>query len=140
MVAAAYAANTALGCLGGTSVAVSMIGGLSLIPWAFMMSASLAFGFCPWHRVPLYYCAAEDALNLADMTWTLPLDDLSFLCAHAALTAAFASATAWLYARDRRRGGGRRYGRPAHDDGNCRAGAAGTIPPRDEVGHKQHST
>ena len=54
----------------------------SIICWLFMLLTSYVFKYCYIHRLPLYYIAVNDILNITDYYIGIPISVKSFLCLH----------------------------------------------------------
>lgn len=82
-IAGLYLINTILSYLGIDLAILSLIGGLSILPWIFLYVSSFAFHFCTYHRMFLYYIAACDILSYIDYyscgTW---LSDRNYFLLH----------------------------------------------------------
>lgn len=46
----------------------------SIITWIFLYLSTFVFGFCSYHRIPLYYILSADILNVVDLYVGLPVD------------------------------------------------------------------
>ena len=61
-----YMVNTLLSLFGIDLTIFSMLGGLSLLPIIYLIIVSLTFGYCLYHRLPIYYIILNDAINWLD--------------------------------------------------------------------------
>ena len=60
----------------------SYIGGISILPLAFIYLASYAFEFCSYHRMFLHYVLANNILTSIDYYIGIPISNLSFFMVH----------------------------------------------------------
>lgn len=88
MLAALYFVGSVLQCLGFSPWLLSALGGLSVIPALFMLMSSFVFGFCPCHRMYIYYCIVADTVNVTDRLTQLPFSDLGMVALHLTLALA----------------------------------------------------
>lgn len=96
-----YFANTVAQCLGLDTSAFSYAGGMSLLPWLFAFLSSKVFGFCAWHRLPLWYALVCDCINAADFRVGLPISDLRMLGLHVVVAWLFMVLGIYLYRHGR---------------------------------------
>lgn len=54
---------------------LSILCGLSILPWLFLYISSFVFRFCVYHRLPLYYILVSDIINYIDNLIGIPLDN-----------------------------------------------------------------
>lgn len=66
LIALCYALNTLLWFFGIDAWILSYIGGMSLLPIAFLYLASYVFEFCEYHRIFLHYVAIDTILTTID--------------------------------------------------------------------------
>ena len=57
----------------------------SILTWLLLYISSFVFGFCSYHRVPLYYVLLNDVLNVVDTYIGLPIETNDFFVLHIAL-------------------------------------------------------
>lgn len=74
--------NTTLSYFGYDCMFLSFIGGVSLIPWLFMLIASRMFRFCIYHRALLYFIMIDNIINFVDMCIGIPADDYENIMIH----------------------------------------------------------
>ena len=67
--------NTVLSFYAIPCDALSMIGGISLLPLLFLYLASYVFRFCRYHRMFLHYLLVTEVLNIIDFYSPIPVDD-----------------------------------------------------------------
>lgn len=53
----------------------SILGGISILPIAFILVSSFVFKFCIYHRLPIYYIILSDILNYYDLYIGIPLEN-----------------------------------------------------------------
>jgi len=92
--------NTVLSYFGIDWALFSYIGGTSLLPLAFLYLSSFVFRFCECHRMFLHYVAGNNAINIYDYHFTIPLDDLGLLCLHSVLACAALFMILYLHVKD----------------------------------------
>jgi len=95
--------NSTLSYTGLDITVLSYIGGISLLPLAFLYLVSYVFCFCPCHRMFLHYVAVTDCINIYDYHIGIPLDDLQMLCLYAIVTGTCLFITLYLYAAHHKR-------------------------------------
>lgn len=95
--AACCFAGTVCQCAGFGMDAFSYVGGLSLLPWLFVFLSSHVFGFCGWHRLPLWYVLVCDCVNAADFKFVFPVSDLRVMGLHAVVAGLFMAYGLHLY-------------------------------------------
>lgn len=80
-----YVSNSILCCFNIDTPILSIVGGISILPWIFMYIATYVFKFCTYHRLLLYYILIDDGINLYDFYYPIPVEDSTMIAAHAAL-------------------------------------------------------
>lgn len=66
-IALCYLVNTILSYFNIDILALSLLGGTSILPVIFILVSSFAFKFCIYHRLPIYYIILSDVLNYYDL-------------------------------------------------------------------------
>ena len=61
---------------------LSNIAGVSLLTWIFLYLASIAFEFCSYHRMFLWYILMDDILNITDYYWNIPISTDNLIRVH----------------------------------------------------------
>ena len=61
---------------------LSNIAGVSLLTWIFLYLASIAFEFCSYHRMFLWYILMDDILNIVDYYWSIPISTDNLIRIH----------------------------------------------------------
>ena len=61
---------------------LSNIAGVSLLTWVFLYLASIAFEFCSYHRMFLWYILIDDILNITDYYWNIPISTNNLIRVH----------------------------------------------------------
>lgn len=74
--------NTTGAYFGYDTAVLSYISGISLIPWLFMLIASIVFRYCIYHRFLLYYIMIDNIINVVDYYTGIPVEDYSILMIH----------------------------------------------------------
>lgn len=77
-----YLLNTILSYFDVESRILSLIGGMSILPWLFLLVSSFVFKFCVYHRLPLYYVLISDTLNYYDYCIGFNVINRTFLFIH----------------------------------------------------------
>lgn len=72
---------------------------VSLFSWLFMLLTSFIFKYCYIHRLPLYYIAVNDLLNITDYYIGIPISVKSFLCLHLLVMFMFMSLYVYGYVK-----------------------------------------
>ena len=72
-IALCYLLNTVLSYFGIDAVILSYIGGMSILPTAFILISSFVFKFCIYHRLPIYYIIVSDIFNYIDFYIGIPI-------------------------------------------------------------------
>lgn len=88
-IALVYLLNTVLSYFGISASILSIIGGLSMLPWLFLLIASFVFRFCVYHRMFLYYIFACDTIAYIDYVWKIPISNRSFFILNIAVAGIF---------------------------------------------------
>lgn len=85
LIAVCYIAFT-LGCFLGVEMnAMGYFASCSILTWLVLYISSFVFGFCAYHRVPLYYVLLNDVLNVVDTYIGLPVETGSLFLLHMVL-------------------------------------------------------
>lgn len=61
---------------------LSNIAGVSLLTWIFLYLVSIAFEFCSYHRMFLWYILIDDILNIVDYYWNIPISTDNLIRIH----------------------------------------------------------
>lgn len=75
VIAALYLNNAILSYLNISSDIPSGLGGISLLVWLYLYISSWVNGFCIYHRLFLYYIAAQETLAWYDYEVGIPFSD-----------------------------------------------------------------
>lgn len=68
---------------------LSIIGGMSLLPWLFLYLASFVFHFCTYHRMFLYYILVNNIITLTDYYIGIPLNNRDLFIFNLTITGVF---------------------------------------------------
>lgn len=98
-----YMVNTLLSLAGIDLIIFSMLGGLSLLPIIYFISVSFTFGYCLYHRLPIYYIILNDSINWLDYHIGIPIADMYFIAGSIVLMFVFITVTTILYLREKRK-------------------------------------
>lgn len=71
-----YLANTVCSYFYIDAPIFSMLGGMSLFPWLFILLAAFVFKFCIYHRMFLYYVLVSDLVSIYDFYIGIPVSDI----------------------------------------------------------------
>lgn len=66
-IALCYLLNSILSYFKINAPILSYLGGMSILPIAFILVSSFVFKFCVYHRLPIYYIIVSDILNYYDL-------------------------------------------------------------------------
>lgn len=94
-----YMLNTELAYIGLTFEPLSNLAGMSLTTWLFLYIASIAFKFCIYHRLFLWYIFADDTLNIVDYYITIPVSTDNLLMLHNILLGLVLFTVLYVYVR-----------------------------------------
>ena len=83
------------------SSVLSMTGGISLLPLAFLYVASYVFQFCIYHRMFLHYILANNSITWLDYYVGIPVDILTLFVIHVFLIGLFLFLILYFYRRER---------------------------------------
>ena len=72
---------------------------ISLSSWLFMLLTSFVFKYCYIHRIPLYYIAVNDLLNITDYYIGIPVSVKTLLCIHLLTIFIFMSLYVYAYVK-----------------------------------------
>ena len=79
---------------------LSNIAGVSLLTWIFLYLASIAFEFCSYHRMFLWYILMDDILNIVDYYWNIPISTDNLIRIHNILVGITLFIVLILYVKD----------------------------------------
>ena len=82
LTALCYMSSTIFNYFGYNIEPLSNLGGMSLLTWLFIYLASVAFNFCAYHRMFLWYILVDDMFNIVDYYWEIPISTDSILMLH----------------------------------------------------------
>lgn len=82
LTALCYMSSTIFNYFGYNIEPLSNIGGMSLLTWLFIYLASIAFKFCSYHRMFLWYIFIDDTFNIVDYYITIPISTDNILMLH----------------------------------------------------------
>lgn len=80
---------------------LSLIGGVSLLPLAFLYLVSYVFQFCIYHRMFLHYILLTDILNCVDFYIGIPLSNRSLFGLYMSMTGVFLFMILYFYRKER---------------------------------------
>ena len=100
LIALVYTINTVLCLIGIDISALSYIGGVSLLPLAFMYLCSYAFRFCESHRMFLHYILVVNIISAIDFHFNLPVSDVMFAIINSIAIAIFLFLILYLHQKE----------------------------------------
>lgn len=84
LIAIVHLINTVLSFLGSNDIPLNYIGGISLLPIAYLYIASYTFHLCEYYRMFLHYSILIDLINCYDFYFGIPLNNkdyfILFIC------------------------------------------------------------
>lgn len=75
LLAVCYFANTSLSYGGLDVPLLSLIGGISILPFIFLYVSSFVFRYCFYHRLPLYYILISECIAYYDIYFGIPINN-----------------------------------------------------------------
>lgn len=54
---------------------LSMLFGVSVTPWVFILVSSYAFRYCKYHRLMIWYCLVTETVSWIDYYLDIPISD-----------------------------------------------------------------
>lgn len=99
IIAIEYAVSTLADFFEYDLIGFGYIFNLSLFSWMFMLLNSFIFKYCFIHRLPLYYIAINDMLNITDYYIGIPVDVKVLLCIHLLLIFIFVTLYTYLHVK-----------------------------------------
>lgn len=84
-----HISNTFLSLFGYDSMIWSILGGMSVIPLAFLYLTSYALKFCAYHRMFLHYIVYSEILSWVDYCYELPISNRALFCWHFVIAGIF---------------------------------------------------
>ena len=79
LIAIIHLINTVLSFLGSNDIPLNYIGGISLLPIAYLYIASYTFHLCEYYRMFLHYSVLIDLINCYDFYFGIPLNNKDYL-------------------------------------------------------------
>lgn len=86
LISLVYIINTIIAIFGIDLPVLSIIAGMSLLPWVFIYIATWVFKFCIYHRMFLYYILVTDLTNIIDYYIHIPVDYYGIIVIHCIIT------------------------------------------------------
>lgn len=102
-IALCYIVYTLSGFGGKDWIVIGYIASCSILTWIILYLSSFVFGFCAYHRVPLYYVLLNDVLNIIDTYIGLPIETGSFFLLHVALLGIMSLLYVYLMLKNKKR-------------------------------------
>ena len=104
LLALAALLNTTLSYFDIASPILSYIGGVSILPLAFLYLASFAFRFCAYHRMFLHYVTTNWLLNIYDYYIGIPVSNKGLLMIYVIVICLFMFLILYYHQKCRNRG------------------------------------
>ena len=104
LLAAVSLLNIVLSYFGIDLALLSYMGGLSLLPLAFLYRASYTFQFCAYYRVFLHYASLTWILNIIDYYIGIPISDRALFLSYMGITCIFMFIALYYHQKCRRDG------------------------------------
>lgn len=73
--------------------------GISLLPWLFILLATIIFKFCSYHRMFLYYILTVNIISIVDYYIGIPISDFKLLTLYLIIAGIFLFLSLYLYVR-----------------------------------------
>ena len=78
--------NTVLSFLGSNDIPLNYIGGISLLPIAYLYIASYTFHLCEYYRMFLHYSVLIDLINCYNFYFGIPLNNKDYFILFVCIT------------------------------------------------------
>jgi hypothetical protein len=95
--------NTLLSLCGIDIYILSIIASMGMLTTIYMLSTSIVFKYCLYHRLPIYYVIVNDVINWIDWTIGIPIDDKWFIIISILLMFITIVSTTILYLKEKKR-------------------------------------
>jgi len=86
---------------GINSFAISIIGGMSILPLLFLYLFSIVFRFCAYHRMFLHYILVNNILVWLDYLVGIPVSDGMLLMIHMSIVCVFLFLILYFYRKEK---------------------------------------
>lgn len=91
-----YVVELILAYFGYNSFLLACLFSTGIIPIILILLFSFQFGYCVWHRLPLYYTFTTNIINAFDFYFGIPVPNKSMLIIYLILLAIFALVGAYI--------------------------------------------
>lgn len=98
-----YMLNTLLSLCGIDIYILSIIASMGMLTTIYMLSTSIVFKYCLYHRLPIYYVIVNDVINWIDWTIGIPIDDKWFIIISILLMFITIVSSTILYLKEKKR-------------------------------------
>ncbi len=78
---------------------LSMLSGMSLFPWIFILIATYVFKFCIYHRMFLYYILLSNILSIYDFYIGIPISNIETVMLHLIVFGIFLFLVLYFYVK-----------------------------------------
>lgn len=96
LIAGCYLTNTILSYIGLDVPLISLFGGMSILPYIFLLTSSFVFKYCIYHRMPLYYILVSDIIAYYDIYFNIPVTHRTLFSINLIITGLFLFLTIYL--------------------------------------------
>ena len=96
LIAIFYLIVCVLNCFGIHLFLLGILSTLSVLPAICLISFSLLFKFCIWHRLPIYYVFVQNTINAIDFYIGIPISNIWMCCIYMIITGIFVLLGAYL--------------------------------------------
>lgn len=103
LISLCYMLNTLLSLCGIGIYILSIIASMGILTTIYMLSTSIVFKYCLYHRLPIYYVIVNDVINWIDWTIGIPIDDKWFIIISILLMFVTIVLTTILYLKEKKR-------------------------------------
>lgn len=98
-----YLLNTLLSYFNIDAAFLSILGGMSVLPWLFILLATYVFRFCNYHRMFLYYILVSDCISLYDFYVGIPIEDIDTILLQVVIAGIFLFLILYMYVRNHKK-------------------------------------
>ena len=98
-----YLLNTLLSYFNIDAAFLSILGGMSVLPWLFILLATYVFRFCNYHRMFLYYILVSDCISLYDFYVGIPIEDIDTILLQVIIAGIFLFLILYMYVRNHKK-------------------------------------
>ena len=89
VIAVIYLIQLIFSCFGLESLVLSLLASIGIVPSILLLLFSYMFGFCIWHRMPIYYVLTTNVINAFDFYVGIPIANKWMLIVYLLLAIVF---------------------------------------------------